>query len=498
MKKLIYPVLIFLGFLILIGCDADGMKDRGPNYAPTDDFDSGDVYKELSENPFYKVLEKPNSYFSLDNSTAGYANLRRMINNEVVSIPKNAVKIEEMVNYFSYEYDAPVEDALSISGSISNAPWNPNNKLLTIGVKARELDLTNKKPSNIVLLLDVSGSMHQPNKLPLLQSAFKLFVETLDENDTISIVTYASGDRVLLNGAKGFEKPKIMAVIEDLQAGGSTAGAKGINTAYEIAKNNFIPDGHNRVIIGTDGDFNVGISSMNALKDFISEKRDEEKIYLSVLGFGYGNLKDNNLETLANSGNGTYAYIDSITEAKKVLVEEMGGNLNIVSKDTKTQVTFNPIYIKEYRLIGYENQMLTEDEYKDERTDAGEIGAGHTTTAVYEIVLNDDENIESTLGNDWLEVEISYKDPDTELEESKKISKLINNTSVLSKSSEDQIFISSVVEFGLILRDSEYKADANLDKLIERIQDLNSVKNDAYKQEFLDLLFKYRSYMSER
>src|SRR5690606_194249 len=313
---------------------------------------------------------------------------RRKINNGVTNIPQGAVKIEEMVNYFSYDYEAPTDAALKVSAGMVDAPWNTNNKLVTIGVKAKEIDLTNKKPSNIVLLLDVSGSMVHETKLPLLQSAFKLFVESLDDNDVISIVTYASRDEVLLNGASGFEKTKIMAVIEDLEAGGSTAGAKGIQTAYEIAKENFIPNGHNRIIIGTDGDFNVGISSFSQLKSFISEKRDEEKIYLSVLGFGYGNLKDDNLETLANSGNGTYAYIDTITEARKVLVEEMGGTLNIVSKDTKTQVTFNPKYIKEYRLIGYENKMLSKQEYEDDKTDAGEIGAGHTTTAVYEVVLN--------------------------------------------------------------------------------------------------------------
>jgi Ca-activated chloride channel family protein len=472
-----------------VGC---GSYDSDPNASYDMRESLGDEYLEITENPFLSAEEHPDSYFSMDTSTASYANLRRMINQEVSEIPKNSVKIEEMVNYFSYDYTAPTGDnALKISAQITDAPWNSANKLLTIGVKAKEIDLENKKPSNIVLLLDVSGSMAQANKLPLLQSAFKLFVETLDKNDTISIVTYASSDKVLLNGAKGFEKTRIMGVIEDLSASGSTAGAKGIQTAYMIAKENFIPNGHNRVIIGTDGDFNVGISSNEALKQFISEKRDEEKIYLSILGFGYGNYKDSKLETLANAGNGTHAYIDSITEARKVLVEEIGGNLNIVSKDTKVKVTFNSNYIEQYRLLGYENQMLTEDQYNDEKTDAGEIGAGHTTTAVYEIVLNEEPKLDEI--EPWVDVQISFKDPETD--ESKVIDASFDNSSVLSNNNEDIIFISGVVEFGLILRNSEYKADANLDGIISRLDKLNCVKDDVYKKEFLELVKKYKNYI---
>lgn len=496
MKKFIYSLLVLSLLFVFTSCSSpDNSFLRSPGNSYFEDDTDNESYLEIKENKFVSVLDKPRSYFSLDTSTAGYANIRRKINNGVTNIPQGAVKIEEMVNYFSYDYEAPTDAALKVSAGMIDAPWNTNNKLVTIGVKAKEIDLTNKKPSNIVLLLDVSGSMVHETKLPLLQSAFKLFVETLDENDVISIVTYASRDEVLLNGASGFEKTKIMAVIEDLEAGGSTAGAKGIQTAYEIAKENFIPNGHNRIIIGTDGDFNVGISSFSQLKSFISEKRDEEKIYLSVLGFGYGNLKDDNLETLANSGNGTYAYIDTITEARKVLVEEMGGTLNIVSKDTKTQVTFNPKYIKEYRLIGYENKMLSKQEYEDDKTDAGEIGAGHTTTAVYEVVLNGDLDQDSTMDSNWFNVEISYKDPETE--ESKKIEEYFTDKSVLSKSSEDIKFISAVVEFGLILRNSEYKGSANLDNIISRIQDMNCVKDDVYKKEFKDILFKYRQLISE-
>lgn len=494
MKKIVWSLIAVLILFFLTSCGVpDSNFDKG--FLEHESYND-ESYLEINENPFVDVLKNPSSYFSLDNSTAGYANLRRMINSEVSYINPNAVKIEEMINYFTYDYESPTDDVLNISAGMIDTPWNEETKLVTIGVKAMEVDLTNKKPTNIVLLLDVSGSMSAPNKLPLLQSAFKLFVESLDDNDVISIVTYASGDQVLLNGARGYEKTRIMAVIEDLEAGGSTAGAKGIQTAYEIAKENFIPNGHNRVIIGTDGDFNVGISSTNELKNFISEKRDEEKIYLSVLGFGYGNLKDDKLETLANSGNGTYAYIDSITEAKKVLIEEMGGTLNIVSKDTKTKVTFNPKYVKSYRQIGYENKKLTKEEYEDESTDAGEIGAGHMATAVYEIILNTDDDIESTMDSSWFNVEISFKDPETD--ESKVIQKFFNDKSKLSNNSEDIYFISAVVEFGLILRDSAYKADADLNSLIARIQDMNSVKNNVYKKEFRELLLKYRNIISEK
>ena len=282
-----------------------------------------------------------------------------------------------------------------------------------------------------------------------------------------------------------------MNIIDDLSAQGSTAGAKGIQTAYNIAKQNFIPNGHNRVILATDGDFNVGIFSIEGLKAFIQEKRDKEKIYLSVLGFGYGNLKDDKLETLATNGNGTYAYIDSITEARKVLVEEIGGTLNIIAKDVKTKVTFNPRYIKSYRQIGYENNKLTEEEYNNIKTDAAEIGAGCTATAVYEVILNEDDSVESTLGNDWFNVEISYKEPETD--EPNKISKGFDNTSILSKNGEDIIFIGAVVEFGLILRDSKYKKDANINNIVARIQDLRCVQEDPYKKEFKELLLKYRS-----
>lgn len=489
MKKYYYFVFSLLLLFVLTSCGAYREKDYldGPN-GQWDNPNDEDSYLEIIENSFQETIKNPNSYFSLDTSTAGYANFRRLVNNGA-SIPKNSVKIEEYINYFKYNYEAPTnDDALKISGEIMDSPWNSGNKLVSIGVKAKEIDLISKKQSNIVLLIDVSGSMSAANKLPLLQEAFKLFVDTLDNDDIISVVTYASGEKILLDGARGFEKAKIMAVIEDLYAGGATAGAKGIQTAYQVAEKHFIEGGHNRVIIGTDGDFNVGISSTGDLKKFISDKRDKSNVYLSVLGFGYGNLRDDKLETLANSGNGTYAYIDTINEAKKVLVDEIGGTLNIVSKDTKTKVMFNPRYVKAYRLIGYENKLLSEDDYKNPRADAGEIGAGHTATAVYEIILNDNLDVESTLENNWLEVEITYKDPDTN--ESKVISKLINESFIRITPSEDILFISSLIETGLVLRDSKYKGEASLRNAYDRIKSLPSVQLDPYRLEFKDLLKK--------
>mgnify|MGYP000970293896 CR=1 FL=1 len=268
-------------------------------------------------------------------------------------------------------------------------------------------------------------------------------------------------------------------------AGGSTAGADGIKTAYKLAEKHFIKEGNNRVIIGTDGDFNVGISSINDLENFIANKR-QTNVYLSVLGFGMGNLQDSKLSTLANAGNGNYAYIDTINEARKVLVEEIGGTLNIVAKDTKTQVTFNPAYVYEYRLLGYENKLLSDEEFDDENADAGEIGAGHVTTAVYEVVLNKGSKTDSTMEDNWLKVLIRYKDPANE--KNKEVQKYVNATSEKSKPSEDILFISGVL--GLILRNSPYKGDASYQSIINRIKDLNVITNDTYKEEFVSLVKK--------
>ncbi|HHZ18880.1 MAG TPA: DUF3520 domain-containing protein [Acholeplasmataceae bacterium] len=487
MKKALCFFAFVCFLFVFVGCDGPGGDNK--NYydyyslAP-----EGEQYLEIKENEFIDTSVKNTSAFALDTSTAGYANIRRMIN-AGVTIPKNAVKIEEMVNYFRYDYLAPnAGEGLAISAEIMNCPWNATNKLLTIGVKAEELEIVTPRKNNLVFLLDISGSMSTYNKLPLMQEAFKLFVETLDDDDTVSIVTYASGVDVRLNGAKGFEKFLISNIIEDLQAAGSTHGSKALELAYEVAAENFIEGGNNRIILGTDGDFNVGITNNEQLKEFIKEKR-ESGIYISVLGFGDGNLRDDKLEIITQNGNGKYSYIDSINEARKVLVEEIGGTLNVVAKDAKAQVTFNPRYVSQYRLIGYENKLLTDEEFKDEKTDAGEIGAGHVATAVYEITLNENEDIESVLGDDWLQVAVRFKSPDDGT--AKEVTLSVNENHINAVPSEDILFISGVVEFGLLLHESAYKGNASYQAIIERLSGLDCVENDDYKSEFLDLVKKY-------
>lgn len=489
MKRKMLMFLAILLIVILSSCSTN----YGPTYYGDFVFDpsigGGENYLEITENDFVNTLDNPTSTFSLDPSTAGYANLRRLINNND-SISKNHVKIEEMVNYFSYDYDEPTDGkALAISSEVMDCPWNGSNKIVSIGVKAKELESFEAKPNNIVFLLDISGSMDTPVKLPLMQSAFKLFVETLNDDDTISIVTYAGGTRVALEGVKGREKQRIVNTIEDLMAGGGTAGSKGIQLAYDIAQEYFIEDGNNRVILGTDGDFNVGISSISELKSFISEKR-KTGVYLSVLGFGYGNLQDSTLSTLAQAGNGNYAYIDNITEARKVLVEEIGGTLNIVAKDVKTQVTFNPLYISKYRLLGYENKTLTKEEFDDDKTDAGEIGAGHVVTAVYEVELKvGDEG--SPLDENWLNVLIRYKDPVSQA--NLEVSSFVNELNEKPTPSEDLLFISAVIEFGLLLRKSQYKADASYASIILRLESLTKIDSDPYKTQFIELVKKVKN-----
>ncbi|MDD4076685.1 MAG: von Willebrand factor type A domain-containing protein [Bacilli bacterium] len=486
MKKIICSCLLLINLAILVGCGIDnGMGGRDYIYAPY--LGDGENYLEIIENPFLSVKENNTSSFAMDTSTAGYANIRRMIN-KGVTVPKNAVKIEEMVNYFNYDYPAPASgEGLGIVTEIFDCPWNIEHKLISIGVKAEELEVLSKRKNNIVFLLDISGSMDYSNKLPLMQSAFKLFVETLDDDDTISVVTYANGVDVRLNGAKGFEKKRIVNIIEDLQASGRTAGTKALARAYEVATENFIENGNNRIILGTDGDFNIGISSNSKLKDFIIEKR-ESGIFISVLGFGTGNLKDDKLEIITQNGNGKYSYIDTITEARKVLVEEIGGTLNVVAKDVKSQVTFNPFYISKYRLIGYENKLLTDEEFADEKTDAGDIGAGHVVTAVYEVIFNNDITVDKTLDDNWLKVAVRFKNPKDNT--SKEIILFVNDEQEKDIPSEDILFISGVIEAGLLLRDSQYKGIASYYSILLRLSELESVLNDEYKQEFLGLIRK--------
>lgn len=453
-------------------------------------------YNGITENNFKAVKNYPMSTFSVDVDTASYSNVRRMIKSSGRVTP-DAVRIEEMINYFKYYYESPSgEVPFSVNTELSDCPWNEDAKLLLIGLQAKDIDLDDRPSSNLVFLLDVSGSMRDEDKLPLMQKAFIMLTENLNENDRISIVTYAGNERVVLEGVRGDDTMRIVSALEELSAGGSTAGAAGIKTAYEIAEEYFIEDGNNRVILATDGDLNVGITSEGDLKRLI-EKERKKGVFLSVLGFGTGNIKDNKMETLADNGNGNYAYIDSILEAKKVLVEEMGGTLFTVAKDVKLQVEFNPAYIKGYRLIGYENRLLNTEDFNDDTKDAGEIGAGHRVTALYEIVQTtseqeipetdlkyqtDKEPIDS---NEWLTINIRYKEP--KKDKSKLISVPIGESNYTSAMPENLSFASSVAAFGMLLRDSKWKGGASYDMILDILEDVD-LSEDEYKDEFLSLV----------
>ena len=453
-------------------------------------------YNSITERGFVSPLSEPLSTFSIDVDTASYANVRRYLMRGGM-VPPDAVRIEELINYFDYDYPLPDGDVpFSVTTEIGPCPWNEKNKLLLIGLKGKEVDMENIPPSNLVFLIDVSGSMLDENKLPLVKEAFLMLVENLRPYDRISIVTYAGSDKVVLEGVPGDEKVAISQAIQNLEAGGSTAGAAGIQTAYRIAHDNFIENGNNRVILATDGDFNVGVSSEGELVRLI-EKEREKGICLSVLGFGMGNLKDNKMEALADNGNGNYAYIDTVLEAKKVLVEEMGGTLLTIAKDVKLQVEFNPAKVKGYRLLGYENRMLHSEDFDDDTRDAGEMGAGHRVTALYEImpasvsaeVASTDLKYQQTQvveSDEWLNIKLRYMVPDQD--QSMLLDFVVDSSRESAVPSESFIFASAVAEFGMLLRDSQYKGNASWENVYGRIVGLSSVKSDPYKAEFLSLV----------
>lgn len=457
-------------------------------------------YSTIKENPFLSAKTNPLSTFSADVDTASYANVRRMIN-QGSNVVTDAVRIEEMINYFNYDYKQPQgSDPFSVTTEIAGCPWNMDSKLLSIGIKAKDIDYAEMPKSNIVFLIDVSGSMGQSNKLPLLIQSFSMLVENMNNDDIVSIVTYAGSDTIALEGVKGSNKKEIISTLEELISGGSTNGASGINTAYELAEKYFIKGGNNRVIIATDGDLNVGVSSESGLKELIESKK-KTGVFLSVLGFGMGNYKDNKMEAMADNGNGNYAYIDTLLEAKKVLVEEMGGTLFTVAKDVKFQVEFNPAIVKGYRLIGYENRLLNTEDFNNDNKDAGEIGAGHRVTVLYEVVMTDskmnipetqlknqDESQTTIKSDEWLTVNIRYKEPDKS--ESKLLSYPVDSKSYTKTPSENILFASSVAQFGMLLRKSEYKGTSTYKSLLDTLSQLDCVKNDQYKKEFVTLVKK--------
>ena len=496
-KKMLSLVLSLTLILGLCACSAPKADMGLGSAAPSPSYDAGnrESYTEIVESGFVSTATSPSSYFSIDANTASYPNLRRLITGGSTGIPKDAVRIEEMLNYFDYDYETPTDGSvLSLTSSVFDTPYNPNTKLMCIGLAAEKVDFSGVR-NNLVFLLDVSGSMYSDDKLPLVQQAFTMLAENLNPEDRVSIVTYAGSDAVLLSGAYGYEKQKIIAVIEDLTAGGSTAGSRGIQTAYQLAEQYFIEGGNNRVILATDGDFNVGTVTNIGLEALISAKR-ESGVYFSVYGFGTGNLKSDKMETLALKGNGTYSYIDSVKEARKALVEGIGGSIVTVAKDVKAGITFNPEYVSSYRLVGYENKLLTEEEFNNSNTDAGELGSGHTVTVVYEIVMTD-KALEA--GESIADVVIKYKptenvgaDATTERE----LTLTVGTESYHEQLTKTDAFVASVVEFALILRKSGYKANANLDAVAQRLASID-LSDDEFKAEFAELVNIYIENLSK-
>ncbi len=459
-------------------------------------------YEHIVENDFKVVTDHPLSTFSVDVDRASYANVRRMLTQGYLP-PKGAVRIEEFVNYFDYEYPQPTgEHPFSINTEMADCPWNAQHKLLQIGLQGKDLNPGEVPPSNLVFLIDVSGSMRDHNKLPLLKNAFKLLVNQLDEKDRIAMVVYAGSSGLVLPSTPGNEKEKILGALNALAAGGSTAGAAGIQLAYQIAQENFLKKGNNRVILATDGDFNVGISSESGLVDLIEEKR-KSGIFLSVLGFGTGNYQDSKMELLADKGNGNYAYIDNLFEAKKVLVNEFSGTLFTIAKDVKIQIEFNPAQVQSYRLIGYENRLLNKEDFNDDTKDAGEIGAGHTVTALYEVVPAGAENtlagkvdelkyqsVTTKAGAhqtaEWMTIKLRYKPPTADV--SKLLSVTVSDSDLSwQKSSDNFRFSAAVAAFGMLLRESKYQGSTDFD-LIKNLANTAKGKDpEGYRAEFVRL-----------
>jgi Ca-activated chloride channel homolog len=477
---------------------------RKANAPYNGDFNT-EEYDHISENNFHKVTDDPLSTFSIDVDAASYSNIRRFLNSNQLP-PADAVRVEEMINYFHYDYPQPEKgDPFSINTEIATCPWNLNHKLVMIGLQGKKIPMEKLPASNLVFLVDVSGSMDEPNKLPLVKSSLKLLTEQLREQDRISIVVYAGNAGLVLPATYGSNKTRIREAIDQLEAGGSTAGGAGIQLAYKTAKENFIKNGNNRIILCTDGDFNVGISSNGELERLI-EKERESGVFLTVLGYGMGNYKDSKMEVLADKGNGNHAYIDGESEAKKVLVNEFGGTMFTIAKDVKLQIEFNPSKVQGYRLIGYENRLLNKEDFNDDKKDAGELGSGHTVTAFYEVIPMgiDDEFLKNVddlkyqkkpktskaSGSDEvLTVKFRYKEPSGS--ESKLIVHPVTDNSIaFDHASENFRFAASVAEFGLLLSNSQFRASASFAHVLQTGKNSRGNDKEGYRKEFITLVKK--------
>ncbi|MDI9460515.1 MAG: vWA domain-containing protein [Saccharofermentanales bacterium] len=460
-------------------------------------------YQDFTENRIINTQEQRFSTFAADVDTASYANVRRQILNDRMWPYLDSVRVEEMVNYFTYDYAYPTgTDPVAITTEMIDTPWNKNSKLLLVGLKARELDNSGRKPSNLVFLIDVSGSMDSPDKLQLVKRSFHLLTENLTAEDRISIVIYASSDQIICNGVSGKNKAEIIRYIEDLEAGGATFASQGISTAYQLAQENFIPEGNNRIILATDGDFNIGVTSDGDLKRMVEENR-KRGISVTTLGFGSGNLKDSKLEILADHGNGSYHYIDSILEARKVLVEEIGSTLEIVAKDVKLQLEFNPQQVIGYRQIGYETRQLNREDFADDTKDGGEMGAGHTVTALYELYLpgaeefvpkvdpgrygqtdTDADSASAPHADELLTVNVRYKDPAGET--SRLISTPVTESVFSDRPSDNMRLAYSVAAFAGILRQSQYFGTYKPNDVVAELSQLDT--KDGRISELLQLV----------
>jgi Ca-activated chloride channel homolog len=471
--------------------------------AQTQEFDR-EGYNRIYDNSYQRASNNPLSTFGIDVDTASYSNVRRFINSGVMP-PKDAVRLEELINYFTYDYPQPKGDRpFSINTEVANAPWNTQHKLVHIGLQGKSFSTKDLPPNNLVFLIDVSGSMNSPDKLPLVKASLKYLVSELRAKDSVTIVVYAGAAGLVLPPTPGNQKEKILDAIDKLEAGGSTAGGAGIKLAYKVAKDNFIKQGNNRVILATDGDFNVGASSDGELVRMIEEKR-EQGVFLSVLGFGTGNLQDAKMEQLADKGNGNYAYIDSLLEAKKVLVTQMGGTLFTIAKDVKIQVEFNPAKVQAYRLVGYENRVLQNQDFNDDKKDAGELGAGHSVTAIYEIIpvgvasdvklpevdpLKYQPNpatVSASQTDELMQVKLRYKKPNETV--SQLITQSVMDKPVkLENASANFRFAAAVAAFGMVLRDSEYKGATNFEQVLRLASQAKGEDKEGYRAEFIRLV----------
>ncbi|WP_363319836.1 VWA domain-containing protein [Flavobacterium sp.] len=461
---------------------------------------NAESYATLIENPFESPKTAPLSTFFIDVDNASYTNIRRFINNGQ-PVPKDAVRVEEMINFFKYNYPQPQnQHPFSINTEYSESPWNGKHKLLKIGLQGKDVLITNLPASNLVFLIDVSGSMTDENKLPLLKESMKILVKELRSIDKVSIVVYAGAAGVVLEPTSGDAKEKIIDAFDDLTVGGSTAGGEGIQLAYKLAQQNFIKEGNNRIILATDGDFNVGASSDDDMEDLIEEKR-KSGIFLTVLGYGMGNYKDSKMEILADKGNGNYAYIDTMQEATRFLGKEFKGSMFAIAKDVKIQVEFNPKQVQAYRLIGYENRMLKAEDFKNDAIDAGELGSGHTVTALYEVIpvgvesdylLSDlkytkVDNAESAYNGELATIKFRYKKPadDKSIE---MVDVIADKAITLEKSSDDFKFSAAVAWFGLKLRDSKLISNSNKEAIRSLAKSGIAFDGDGYRSEFVRLI----------